>query len=156
MKDRTGAVLSRLKIIPFNAVFQEGRANYVPFIKYKLIEDQTAMEYLIALGVSALRGILNRQGFTHSEKVDEQIREFEEENNSIAAFVKEYGSDVVVNEATTDIYRMYLVFCQESSMNPMQRVTFTKEIKKFLNLDISVKKIRGKATRVFVRKGYEK
>ena len=156
MKDRTGAVLSRLKIIPFNAVFQEGQANYVPFIKYKLIEDQTAMEYLIALGVSALRGILNRQGFTHSEKVDEQIREFEEENNSIAAFVKEYGSDVVVNEATTDIYRMYLVFCQESSMNPMQRVTFTKEIKKFLNLDISVKKIRGKATRVFVRKGYEK
>lgn len=70
--------------------------------------------------------------------------------------MKEYGSDVVVNEATTDIYRMYLVFCQESSMNPMQRVTFTKEIKKFLNLDISVKKIRGKATRVFVRKGYEK
>ena len=156
MKDRTGAVLSRLKIIPFNAVFQEGQANYVPFIKYRLIEDQTAMEYLIALGVSALRGILSRQGFTHSEEVDEQIREFEEENNSIVAFVKEYGSDVVVNEATTDIYRMYLVFCQESSMNPMQRVTFTKEIKKFLNLDISVKKIRGKATRVFVRKGYEK
>ena len=152
MKDRTGAVLSRLRIIPFNAEFKKGSKGFKSFIKYTLIDDQNAMEYLIALGVAALRDLIQREDFTHSEKVDEQIKEFEEENNSIIAFVKEYGEETVLNEATTDIYRMYTVFCQESSMNPMQRVTFTKEIRKYLDLNIVVKKIKGKSVRVFVRK----
>lgn len=150
MKDKTGAVLDRLVIIPFNAKFDKNDPDYDPFIKYKLI-GQESIEYLIALGIKGLRRVLANQEFTRSEKVDKQIAEYEEENNPIIAFLGQYGEDYIVNEATSDVYRLYTVFCAENSMNPMSNIVFSKQINKRLNTEVSVKKIKGKSVKVFVR-----
>lgn len=88
MKDKTGAVLRRLVIIPFNAQFSNTDPDYDPFIKYKLTEP-AAIEYLIALGMNGLRRILEHQDFTKSEKVDRQVEEYEEENKTVCGG---YGS----------------------------------------------------------------
>ena len=61
MKDKTGAVLRRLVIIPFNASFSKKDKDYDPYIKYKLIE-QGSIEYLIKLGVDGLHRILEIGG----------------------------------------------------------------------------------------------
>lgn len=152
MKDKTGAVLRRLVIIPFNAQFSNTDPDYDPFIKYKLTEP-AAIEYLIALGMNGLRRILEHQDFTKSDKVDQQVEQYEEENNPILAFIRdlENGEADIVNEATHDVYARYKLFCNESNVQPLSHGIFSKEIKRKLDLDVAFKKIRGKSTRVFVK-----
>lgn len=56
---KTGAVLRRLVIIPFNARFTkylpsgEIDSDYNPYIKYQLVE-QSSVEYLIRVGVESV------------------------------------------------------------------------------------------------------
>lgn len=151
MKDKTGAVLRRLVIIPFNAQFSKNDPDYDPFIKYKLI-CQESIEYLIVLGMKGLKRVLINQEFTKSEKVDKQVEEYEEENNPIEAFLKEHNISEIVNQSTTDVYALYNIFCNENNMIPMQKVVFNRQLNKRLNLEVVVKWILGKSVRVFVRR----
>lgn len=150
MKDKTGAVLRRLTIVPFDATFSKANPDFDPFIKYKLT-GQDSIEYLIALGVAGLQRVLANQEFTKSEKVDKQVEEYEEENNPIMSFLKEYDEDFIINEATADVYRMYTVFCAENCMQPMSNTVFSKQLNKRLNTETILKKINGKPVRIFVK-----
>jgi putative DNA primase/helicase len=152
MKDKTGAVLRRLVIIPFNASFSKKDKDYDPFIKYKLTQQQP-LEYLIALGIKGLQRVLTAQDFTGSAKVQKQLDEYEEENNPIIAFLKEYGEDAIINEAASEVYRLYTVFCAENSMTPMSNIVFSKQINKRLNTEVAIRKVQGKTTRIFVKGG---
>ena len=152
MKDKTGAVLDRLIIIPFNARFSKEDPDYDPFIGYKLIEPGS-IGYLIKLGIMGLRRVLEGQGFTRSDLVDRQLEEYEEENNPIVAFIHdlEHGEDDIVNEAAADVYARYNVFCNAANMQPMSKGVFSKQINKRIGTEIAFRKIAGKTTRVFVR-----
>ena len=96
MKDKTGAVLRRLVIIPFNATFTVNDPDFDPYIKYKLVE-QESIEYLIRVGVEGLRRVIQQNHFTQSERVDREIKEYEEENNPIAGFIEDQGLDMIEN-----------------------------------------------------------
>ncbi len=152
MKDKTGAVLRRLVIIPFNAQFSKDDPDYDPFIKYKLIE-QGSVEYLIKLGIIGLRRVLENQDFTRSDRVDRQLEEYEEENNPIVAFIHdlEHGEADIINEAAPDVYARYKVFCNAANMQPMSQIVFSKQINKRLGTEIAFRKIAGKSTRIFVK-----
>ena len=152
MKDKTGAVLRRLVIIPFNAQFSKEDPDYDPFIKYKLIEPGS-IEYLIKLGIMGLRRVLENQDFTRSDRVDRQLEEYEEENNPIVAFIHdlEHGEADIINEATPDVYARYKMFCNAANMQPMSQIVFSKQINKRLGTEIAFRKIAGKSTRIFVK-----
>lgn len=152
MKDKTGAVLRRLVIIPFNATFTKEDPDYDAFIKYKLVE-QESVEYLIRLGLTGLRRVLENQGFTNSEKVDRQLEEYEEENNPIVAFIhdQENGEADIINERTEDVYARYKVFCNAGNMIPMQKNVFSKQINKRLGTEAVPQRV-GKKTIKFYRK----
>ena len=152
MKDKTGAVLRRLVIIPFNAQFSKEDPDYDPFIKYKLIEPGS-IEYLIKLGIMGLRRVLENQDFTRSDRVDRQLEEYEEENNPIVAFLHdlEHGENDIINETTADVYAKYKIFCNAANMQPMSKVVFSKQINKRLNTEIAFRKIAGKSTRIFIK-----
>jgi len=153
MKDKTGAVLRRLVIIPFNAKFSKDDPDYDAFIKYKLITKES-MEYLIAVGIEGLKRILETQSFTKSVKVEKEIDEYEIENNPILGFLQEVDIDEIVNEPTADIYKRYTVFCADNSMQPMSNVVFSKQVNKRLNLEVIVKKIDKKSKKVFAFRSY--
>lgn len=156
MKDKTGAVLRRLVIIPFNARFSKTLPNgepdpdYNPFIKYELVE-QSSLEYLIRLGVEGLKRILENDEFSKSEKVQQQLDEYEEENNPIIAFIADCGVEMIENEPTADVYKRYQVFCAENSMQPMSKIVFSKQINKRLGFTTTVTKIDRKSIRIFVK-----
>lgn len=156
MKDKTGAVLRRLVIIPFNARFSKTLPNgepdpdYNPFIKYELVE-QGSLEYLIRLGVEGLKRILENDEFSKSEKVQQQLDEYEEENNPIIAFISDCGVEMIENEPTADVYKRYQVFCAENSMQPMSKIVFSKQINKRLGFTTAVTKIDRKSIRIFVK-----
>lgn len=157
MRDKTGAVLRRLVIIPFNATFSkylpDGSVDpeYDPEIKKKLI-SRASMEYLAALGVAALKRVLDQKEFTNSTKADAQLSEYEEENNPIVAFINEQG-DMIENQPTGDVYRRYTIFCQENSMQAMSHIVFSKQISKRTGLIVKQKKINGKNFRIFMKDG---
>ena len=156
MKDKTGAVLRRLVIIPFNARFSKTLPNrepdpdYNPFIKYELVE-QSSLEYLIRLGVEGLKRILENDEFSKSEKVQQQLDEYEEENNPIIAFISDCGVEMIENEPTADVYKRYQVFCAENCMQPMSKIVFSKQINKRLGFTTTVTKIDRKSIRIFVK-----
>lgn len=151
MKDKTGAVLRRLVIIPFDATFGKDDPDYDPFIKYKLIQKES-IEYLIKLGVDGLKRVITNNGFTESEKVQKQLDEYEEENNPIVAFIADCGVDSIENEPTNEVYKRYQVFCADNAMTPMSNVVFSKQINKRLDLEISIVKLNGQTRRIFKKR----
>lgn len=151
MKDKSGAVLSRLVIIPFDARFSKDDPDFDPYIKYKLIEPEV-LEYLIVLGIEGLKRILKNNAFTKSDKVQRSIEEYEETNNPIQLFFKEVGADDIENEPTKEIYKMYSEFCLANAFNPMSNIEFSKQVKKQFDFEIKDKTIRGKKYRIFVKK----
>lgn len=150
IKDKSGAVISRLVIIPFDARFTVDDPDFDPYIKYKLIQAEP-MEYLIQIGLEGLRRVLKNQRFTTSRKVEKSIEEYEENNNPILLFFKE---DVKMeNEPTREVYMRYCEFCTLNSFNPMSNIEFSKQVKKHLGLNIIDKTIRGRKYRIFVKPG---
>lgn len=150
IKDKSGAVLDRLVIVPFDARFSKDDPDFDPYIKYKLIQED-ALEYLIQLGIQGLKRVLDNQSFTESEKVRASIDEYNETNNPVLLFFKE---DVkIVNEPTNEVYKKYNEFCLASSFTPMSNIEFSKQVKKHFGLEIKSKSINGKKYRVFVEGG---
>lgn len=150
MKDKTGAVLRRLVIIPFNASFSVDDPDYDVDIKYKLIE-QGSIEYLIQLGLAGLKRVRMYQGFTKSTKTTQAIQEYEEENNPIVGFIRETGKDMIINQPTNEVYKRYQVFMAENGFAmPVSNIVFSKYINKALGTEVKQKKINGVKFNLFM------
>ena len=149
IKDKSGAVLSRLVIIPFNARFSPDDPDYDPYIKYKLIHSDS-MEYLIRIGIEGLKRVLKNQKFTVSEKVDKALKEYEENNNPILLFFKD--NPKICNETTQKVYQDYYGFCVSNNYSPMSNIEFSKQVKKFFGVEIIDKTINNKKCRIFMKK----
>lgn len=148
IKDKSGAVLDRLVIIPFDAQFSKDDPDFDPYIKYKLIQEES-IEYLITLGIKGLRRVLENQEFTVSEKVQKSIQEYSENNNPILLFFKE---DVKIeNEPTNSIYSKYKDFCISNNFTPISNIEFSKQVKKHFGVEIKNKSINGKKYRIFTK-----
>lgn len=150
IKDKSGAVIDRLIIVPFEASFSKNDPDYDPYIKYKLREDEV-MEYLINLGIAGLKRILENQGFTVNKKVVDNIKEYEENNNPILLFFQEITEADVVGQATKYVYQKYAEFCLSNSFQQLSNIEFSKQVKKFYDCDIKVSSVNGKSSRVFIK-----
>ena len=150
MRDKTGAVLRRLVMIPFKATFTKDDPDYDPYITYKL-KAVDSIEYLIQLGVEGLKRVLRNSEFTTSKKVTDALVEYEEENNPIIAFVNDVGEDAVVNQPTTDVYLRYTTFCSQNQLQSLSKIAFSKQINKKLSTTVLAKRINGQIVRLFVK-----
>ena len=148
IKDKSGAVIDRLIIVPFNASFSRNDADYDPYIKYKLREEEV-MEYLINIGLAGLSRVLDNQGFTESESVKACTKEYNETNNPVLLYFRDMDISSLLGVETKSIYRDYESFCIANNFQPMSSIEFSKTIKAHYNLEIKVKKIDGKSVRVF-------
>lgn len=150
IKDPTGAVTKRMIIIPFNAVFTKDDPDFDPFINEKLTKKE-AMEYLVNIGISALIGIINRNGFSSSKQADDEIRNYRIGNDSVLSFIQEVGNEGILNESSKDIYSRYEVFCAEEGSKPVRKSEMHKRIKSELGYRLSDPiRINGRTTRIYV------
>lgn len=145
----SSAIIRRLVIIPFNAQFRPTDEDFVPFIADKLKTD-SAIQYLIRLGVEGLKRVLISNTFSKSDKVINEIREFEEINNPILGFFRE-NNDVkeIIGQATKDFYLKYNEYCLNAGLSPISRNEFTKQAKKHYNINVVEQRINGIKYRVF-------
>jgi putative DNA primase/helicase len=146
----TAAILRRIIIIPFNARFSKDDGDYDPFIKYKLTSQQS-IEYLIQLGIQGLKRILINQQFTESTKVKKEIEEYEESNNPIILFFKETPITDIQRNTTNSVYTMYQEFCIRNKVQPISKITFSKQVNSYFGFKVVDKKINSKKYRVFER-----
>lgn len=151
IKDKTGAVLRRLIIVPFNASFSKDDPDYDDHITYKL-QEQEVMEYMIVLGLAALKRVLNG-GFTESAKVQEQLKEYEETNNPIIGFFEEveFEGFQIENEQSDKVFKRYKEYCLANNFNPMSKAEFSKQLCRKLNMTTKTKKVGGKVFRIYVK-----
>lgn len=151
IKDKSGAVIDRLTIIPFEAVFSPEDPDFDPYIKYKLVTDE-AMEYLAQLGIAGLKRILANRAFTQSNKIDKSIKEYEETNNPVLLFYKEISEDDVINESSKEVYKRYHEFCVANGFSPISNIEFSRQTNKHFGCEIVNRSIKGRKYRVFVKK----
>lgn len=145
------AVLRRMVIIPFNAVFSVHDADFDARITWKLKKPEVA-EYLIQIGMEGLKRVLATQDFTKSVAVENQLDEFERDNNPILLFLDEVEEREIINQETKSVYTRYDTFCYENGFTKVAMQTFSKDMKRYLDLKIEDKKIDGRKCRIFVRK----
>lgn len=151
----SSAIKRRLVIIPFNARFDSSNSDFKPFISDEL-RSQESMEYMIQLGIKALKSLLAARKFTTSEAMQRELEEFEETNNPVLGFFHEAerDSDIKIeNEATSEVYKSYQEYCIMSNLTPMSAGEFSKQVKKYYGFTIKDKKIQGKKYRIFVKEG---
>lgn len=148
----SSAILRRLVIVPFNAKFDDKNPNFKPFIGDGL-KGQESMEYLIRLGIQGLKRVLTNRKFTSSQKVQDELNEYEETNNPILGFFKECQNEEVSieNEPTNKVYKKYQEYCIANSLTPLSNGEFSKQVKKHFDFVIIDKKIQGKKYRIFVK-----
>lgn len=151
IKDKSGAVINRLVIIPFDARFSKNDSDYDPYIKYKLRQDE-CMEYLIQLGIVGLKRVLSSYSFTKSDRVEKELHEYEVNNNPILIFFEETSVDEIENESTREVYKQYQEFCISNHFQPMSNIEFSKQVKKHFDFIIVDKKINGKKCRIFTKR----
>lgn len=144
----SSAVLDRLVVIPFDAKFSKSDADYDPFIKYKL-RNEDVMEALIAAAVPALRDVLIEQEFAICERVVRNIEEFEKSNNPILEFFEELDEVDYLNEPVKAIYQRYNSFCLSNNLQAMSAIEFQKQMKKQYNLVVKTIEVGGKRVRVY-------
>lgn len=150
IKDKSGAVIDRLIIVPFDASFSKDDPDYDPYIKYKL-RDESVMQYLINLGIAGLKRVLENQGFTTNNKVQENLKEYEENNNPILIFLQDIDESDVLEKQTKFVYQKYAEFCLSNSYQQLSNIEFSKQVKKFFDCNIEVTRDNGKSVRVFKR-----
>ena len=150
IKDKSGAVLSRLVIVPFDARFSKDDPDFDPYIKYKL-RRRESMEYLIQVGLDGLKRVLENSGFTNSKRVTKQIEEYEESNNPIIQFFMERDVSDFENNPVKDAFVEYCGYCHGNGFTPLSNREFGKQIKKQFGLVTKVIKVDGTASRIYVK-----
>lgn len=152
IKDKSGAVLDRLVIVPFNAKFTVEKDGFKSNIRRDLVDHADVMEYLINLGISGLKRILEKQQFTIPKKVQDELDDYRQRNNPILGFIRECEDEdfKIENEPTNKVYKRYQEYCLANSLQAMSNVEFSKQINRTLDFKVIDKKISGKKYRIFV------
>ena len=143
------AVLDRLVIIPFDAKFSKDDADYDPFIKYKLRQEDV-IEALISKSIPALREVLGEQEFVVCDKVKRNLEEFEVSNNPILEFFEDLDESDYINEPIKAVYQKYSSFCFSNNLQAMSAIEFQKQMRRQYQLAVKVVTIDGKKWRVYV------
>lgn len=150
IKDKTGAVLRRLLIVPFDAVFSVNDEDFDENITYKL-RSQEVMEYLVQVGLQALSEVIQNHHFTESDKTKAELVEYEEMNNPVKAFLNDCDNDGfdIENEPITEVFEKYSCFCTANGYHATSRSAFTKQINRLTGLKSCPAKKAGKVIRIF-------
>ncbi len=146
INDLSDGLKRRLIFIPFNAKFSKKDPDFDPFIKDKLLTNES-LEYLLKIGISALERILKNNSFTASKASQQIWQQYEEINNPVIAFLEDNKID---NEPTKDIYLRYSLYCSESGLRSLSRIAFSREVCKH-GYETKAKKVNGDKIQIFMK-----
>ena len=148
-KDKSGGINRRLAIIPCDNVVTEIDLK----IDQKLSTDN-AKSYILNLAIKGMKRIVANGGkLTESETVNNVVKDYIIENDSVLSFLEEFETEKnsIENLTTKSAYMFYEEFCEDSGLKGYSQNKFTRKLKE-LGFDIAVKFVKGKTQRVIVKK----
>lgn len=151
IKDKTGAVMNRLIILPFNAVFTRDDPDFNPEIRRDILQME-CIECLIRLGIEGLKRIINNKGFTRSDAAEQAAEEYSMMNNPIKGFFAEQEEDYIFRATVDEIYLAYQQYCQSIGIKPElveTKIGFGKSVAQMFKVESYLKKISGKVYRMY-------
>lgn len=149
IRDKTGAVLDRIVLVPFKATFTKEDPDFDPYIKYKL-HDSQVMSHLINIGLKGLERVLANRSFTMPEAVEVELEAYAVANNPILDFFHETPVDEVVNESTASVYDDYVSYAIRNNMKPLGQNEFTRQANKYYGITSKTVRVNRKRVRLFV------
>jgi len=145
INDLSDGLKRRLVVVPFNAKFSDTDTDFDPYISDKLQSD-SAMRYLLKIGIEGLKRVLAANKFTKPEVVKQALAQYEVINNPVLAFLEE--GHRLANELSKDVYLRYNTWCHGNGLKPVSHIVFSREICKH-GFRTKAKKIDGKTLQVF-------
>lgn len=148
INDTSNGLTRRLMFIPFKAKFTPQDDDFDPFITDKLLSEES-MQYVLVLGLKALKHLLDVHHFTSSKSVDAESKKYEELNNPIIQYLREEDPKLV-NESTKDCYLAYNVWCIDNGYKPVSQIAFSREVMRMKSFTTKNQRIDGKQKKIFI------
>ena len=116
-----------------------------------LTED--SMEYLINIGIKGLKRVLKNKKFTESEYTNREFEEYKNEIDPVDEYLETLNRDMIINETVKVLFNEYTQYCISEGYDSVSNIAFSKKVATKFNLTSKIKKVGGKATRVYIEKG---
>lgn len=153
--DKSDGFYRRWLFIPFNAKFSSSDEDYDPLIEDKITTD-TALSYLLNIGIRGAERLIKRGKFTEPESVRNALEEYKADNSTTLSWIEDMGLDIdyFLENPTDKIYSEFCDWCKVSgikSHNVTGKKTFNKEVIAKYEFEDKPKQ-RGDKKRYFVVK----
>lgn len=153
--DKTDGLLTRMTIIPFNAVFDKNAPDFNRFIGRDLQKEES-LEYMIKIGVNGLLRLLDNGGvFTEPSSVENAKVEYKLSNDTLLQFLQYLRDEDknTENYTPSQLYQEYANWCKNNGLDkPMSSNSFGTEMKR-LGYEKKQKTIEGKRVWYYIKNG---
>jgi putative DNA primase/helicase len=154
-EDVTKAYLRRLIIVPFKATFDMEHGNVDPFIEEKLKEEFAG---IFNLAISHYDNLCKSKQFTHSNKIDETMREYANYLDPLKDWVDEKINFYPVGNGCDEkvvsmrkLYDEYAIAMEQDNIRPLPRKKFTIQLRRKVpefDARYASKRVDGKKERI--------
>lgn len=130
--DKSDGFYRRWILVPFVAKFSTTDEDYDPLIEDKITTD-TALSYLLNLGLEGVKRLIKNGKFTEPESVKRALAEYKTENSTVLSWIDDKGldEDYFTENATDKVYSDFIDWCKLSGIktnNVTGKKTFNKEV----------------------------
>jgi putative DNA primase/helicase len=125
--ENTDAFFRRFLIIPFDQTIPKEEQDKE--LSKKIIRSELSGVFNWVL--RGLERILKQKGFTTSEKVEEQLRQYRKDSDSVLSFLDEYDyeKDVSHYVPLKELYAKYKRYCEENGNYHCNNKNFSKRLR---------------------------
>jgi len=147
--DNTVAWWERVIIVEFPNEFIGERQR--PNIEEEWLNDEGERNGIARWALEGLQRLLKNGRFTQGKRMEETINEYRKWSNSVGYFIESLCS-LKPGEAIEKrrLYDTYKEFCLDEDLEPMNERAFSQEVSKLPKVTQGVKKLQGKATKVWL------
>lgn len=132
--EQTNAFFRRFLIIPFDVTIPEEDQDKQ--LSNKIIKNELSGVFNWVL--DGLKRLLNQKNFTQSDIVDNTLKKYMRESNTVALFIDEkYTISDDDFLPLTDLYNNYKSFCRDGNYHPVSKRNFSDRLR---NLGIIIER----------------
>lgn len=125
VSDKSFGLHRRLVIVPFLRTYTIGDKDYDPNILTKL-RTEYAKTYLLNLGIQGIERLIQNNGFTIPNVVEEMLDDYIKDNNNCVQWLEDKPE--LDEREIKEVYREYCMFCLSNGTKPYKKARFTTEI----------------------------
>lgn len=125
--DPSGALMSRIKLIPFNAQFDKPNVSILD-----QLDTEDVYSAFSAMAIEAYRAALERGSYTEAAIAKRELDEYKDYNaDSVTAFVRdEYDNNAALlnTRSVSEVYELYVRYCDDEQCARIGKNIFVNRV----------------------------